>query len=366
MHIAFDARELTQPPRGMGVYLLAVAKGLLACGVRVSLLADRPLLVTPSGSARQLKLRVKAGRVTGNHRLDRLVWQETVLPELLSHVRPDVYHAPANQGIPDNCPIPTLLTVHDLIPIIMPKDPEHFQYYQLAIGLAVNRADKVVTISKASRDDLLRIFPEARAKTRVIYNGVDRLPREGVNPCARHRPYVVYNGGFGYRKNVDILIRAFGKLVGKYPYQDYHLVLLGAKAEEYDRFRAEARKLGLGRRIVWPGYLDRQELGPVIRDAMCSVLPSKYEGFALPPLEAMTVGCPVIVARNSAMPETVARAGLFVATGDVADLARQLERMASSSRLRNRLVMEGQRNLRRFTWNRTVDRLLSAYDSIVK
>lgn len=364
MHVAFDARELAQPPRGMGIYLLAVTQRLLTRGVKVSLLADRPLVATPDGPSRQLRVIVKAGHTTGGRRLDRLIWQETVLPKLLRRIRPDVYHAPANQGIPENCPTPTVLTVHDLIPIIMPQDPGHYQYYSLAIGLAVNRADRIVTISKTSRDDLYKFFPVARTKTRVIYNGVDRLSSDGVNPYAGRAPYFIYNGGFGYRKNVDVLLQAFAKVSRKREYRNHNLVLVGAKAEDYDRFRAVARRLGLTRRVLWPGYLGRQELGPVIRDAVCSVLPSRYEGFALPPLEAMTVGCPVIVARNSAMPETVGRAGLFVRTGDVDDLVRQLERMASSPRLRQRLVREGRRNLRRFSWDRTADSLLSDYRSV--
>lgn len=366
MHIAYDARELRQTPRGIGVYLMHVVDHFISRGHRITLLSDGPLVWRPAIRSARFRVVTRRGPETGSWRLNRIVWQETVLPRMLSRICPDVFHAVANQGIPADTGIPSVLTIHDLIPVVMPKDVEQRYYYQFVDSLAINRADWIVTISKYSERDLYRIFPEAKNKTTVIYNGMDALEVAPGNPFGRYQPYVTYSGTFERRKNVDVLVRGFAKFVRKRNHHHFRLLLPGAKDNEYRRLREIASELGIANRIKFLGYVTRAELGSLFQDAFCMVFPSRYEGFGLPPLEAMSVGCPVIVAKNTSLPEAVGRAGLYVPTGSVIAVSEALQKLAHNEGNRQRLVKAGYRQVKHFSWDRNVTALLRIYQNLLR
>lgn len=366
--IAFDARQLNGKPEGMGVYLIKVVEYLLAKGHEVYLLSDqKPLYWRPSAHTKQCHVVARPRRKDLNVFLSSFIWQEIELRKLLETVKPDVYHAPANEGIPELKRIPSVLTMHDLSAVALEDYYGANMFYKEAsYGLSVNRADKIICISKYTERDLLRLFPEANGKTILNYNGVDVLDPTRSNPYADQVPYIVYNGRFSARKNVDVLIRAFAQIAKMPQYDDFRLLLLGSRIKIYPQIRDLVEKLGLADRVTFTGFVPTHKLGSILHDAHCSIYPSRYEGFGLPPLEAMTVGCPVIVSHNTSLIEVVNHAGLMVPTGDENAIVEAFVRLTEEHALRQRLIQRGYKNIKRFTWNKHGAKLVAIYRRLVQ
>lgn len=368
MKIAFDARQLNKKLEGIGVYLSHVVDYVLEKGHEVVLVSDQPKMFwKPARHRSRCRVVWRPRRRNLNVFLSSFIWQEVELPRLLNKIRPDVYHAPGNEGVPEGLKMPSVLTMHDLSALVIPDYYGHNSYYKhAAYGLSIHRADAIACISKYTQQELQRIFPDVNEKTFLNYNGIDPLDETGENPFAAKAPYIVYNGRFSIRKNIDVLVRAFAKIARMPQYDDLSLLLMGSRIKDFVRIKSLVRELGLSKRVEFTGYVPREVLGPIIRDATCSVYPSKYEGFGFPPLEAMSVGCPVIVSHNTALIETVGTAGIQVPTGEINPLVQAIIRLSQDPRLRKRMVERGYRNVRRFSWNRHGAKLVSKYQGLTK
>jgi glycosyltransferase involved in cell wall biosynthesis len=143
-------------------------------------------------------------------------------------------------------------------------------------------------------------------------------------------------------------------------------VILGEKLDTYDRINALVKKIGLTKKVVFTGYIDSKHMGPVLADAFCSIYPSLYEGFGFPPIESMSVGCPVITADNSSLPEVVGKAGLYFKATDVDGIVRQFTKLARDKKLRAKLVQMGYQNIKRFSWDKNYQQVLKIYNQLAK
>jgi len=303
------------------------------------------------------------GRLPGQVRLLRCwtgargfgghLWEQIVLPGLVR--RGELLWSPANTG-------PLLLrnqvvTVHDLSPV---DHPEWFNrtfalWYRRLLPALTTRARKVITDSAFSKTRIVARTGVPASKVVVIPPGVDTarfsVPEPSALQAAQARyglsgRYVLAVGSLEPRKNLPRLVHAWEQLQERHP--DVALVLVGSRAHTLRRVT-----LGDGRSLRLLGYVPDSDLSLLYGGATCLAIPSLYEGFGLPVLEAMACGAPVVAARAGALPEVVSDAGLLVDPLDVDQLAATLSRVVVDGDLRAALSQRGVERAGHFSWDRT-------------
>jgi glycosyltransferase involved in cell wall biosynthesis len=302
-------------------------------------------------------------------------WRVIPFARLWTHVRlaaeilvraPDVLFVPAHV-LPLTHP-PSVATIHDLGYCHFPEAHTRRARLYLEWGTRHNaRASRlVIADSRATRDDLVRLYGVPQRKTRVAYPGI----RPGLAPVHEHaaidrvldkygipRPYLLYVGTLQPRKNLLRLIEAFAAL------PDGHvLVLAGKKGWLYSDILERAQRSGVGHRVIFTGYVPDDDLPALLSGAQLFVFPSLYEGFGLPVLEAMACGIPVVCSDTSSLPEVAGDAALLVPPTDVSALAAAMSRALTDAELRSTLVRRGMEQAAQFTWQRCAEKVLQALE----
>jgi glycosyltransferase involved in cell wall biosynthesis len=293
----------------------------------------------------------------------------------------DLYHATDFVLPPTSVRTRTLLTVHDLS---FARDPDSTTaalrgYLNQVVPRSVTRAFHVLADSQATKNDLIDLYNASPDKITVLYSGVDARfnphPQRGEEERIRqryklgHQPFILGLGTLQPRKNYSRLILAFAKIadvsqrLGRRPII-HNLVIVGKKGWMYDNIIADAARLGIRTRIVFPGYVDDEDLPALYRAADLFVFPSLYEGFGLPPLEAMACGTPVVTSNVSSLPEVVGDAGLTVDPTDVNALANAMSRALQDSELREQMTARGLARASQFTWLRAARELREVYQQV--
>ena len=305
------------------------------------------------------------------------------MPALLRRAGLDVYHAP-NYLIPlpafprrrRRATVRCVVTIHDVIPMIFPhhaprsrKSRVYPLYRRLMIEIA-RRADQIISDSETSRRDVisyLRIMGPAQAKVHAVYCGVAphfrpvaSAPLRNGDP--RHEPAtVLYVGRADPYKNLVALVQAFAQARKRCPFP-MQLALVGARDARYPEAERRAQELGIAADLKWIGRLSDQELAETYRQARVLVMPSRYEGFGLPVLEAMASGTPVICGDIGTLREIAGDAATFVDPDDVDGLAQQLVRILTEPASAAGLVSNGLTRAARFTWDETARQTLAVYE----
>jgi glycosyltransferase involved in cell wall biosynthesis len=267
-------------------------------------------------------------------------------------------------------PTPTILTIHDLQPLAMPR---HFRFDKRAFnGFAVPRsvraARDVVTLTEFTKRDLherLQVSPE---RVTVVPPGFDQ-PAPGVSEDDRarvrrvygigDRPYFLFPAITYPHKNHLMLLRAFARVVETHP--ETVLILTGGEAHKEEEVRIMARTLGIADRVTRTGRIPAADIDVLYREAAALTFPSLYEGFGLPVLEAMSRGCPVIAANATALPEVVRDAGLVLPPSDPEEWSAAMISVLEDDDLRSRLVRLGHERARHYDWTFSAERLADVY-----
>ncbi len=317
------------------------------------------------------------------------------LPRLWTHVRlawevrrhsPDVLFVPAHV-MPLMCPVPTVVTVHDLGYLCYPQ--AHRPYDRWYLDLTTRRharlAAYIVADSQATRDDLVRHYQADPDRVIVVYPGRDeklaRVESPGAVTDVRERygilgvpseakrrtngmggDYLLYLGTLQPRKNLVRLVEAFAHL--QPAAIDMQLVLAGKKGWHCEVLIDRVRSLGLSGRVAFPGYVDDDDKAALISGATALVYPSLYEGFGLPVLEAMACGTPVLTSNVSSLPEVAGNAALLVNPLNVDDISAGISRLITDADLRRSLVMKGYAQVRKFSWARAGYQVLQVLESV--
>lgn len=249
---------------------------------------------------------------------------------------------------------PLLVTIHDILHVAMPQymPGMHKRLYARTLLAAVrSKARAVICSSRFTADELMRVVGVPASRIEVIYLGVD-AGWFGADARARPQanPYFVFVGNVKAHKNVAGLVDAFRLVAERVPHD---LVIVGKKEGFITGDRTvEASAAALGERVKFTGLVDEALLKRYVACAEALVLPSFYEGFGLPPLEAMACGCPVIVSDRASLPEVCGDAALYCNPDDANDIAARMLAVASSEALRGQLREKGIAHARRFTWDR--------------
>src|SRR5262245_40927137 len=324
--------------------------------------------------------------------------------ELLAHA-PDVLFVPAHVlplGAPLRRRMRTVVTVHDLGYLRFPEAHTQAQrlYLRLSTLWSARAASRLIAISAATRDDLVRVAGVRPEKIAVVHHGLSPrfrpvadgeiaavLRRYGIaganehaigagdhTPAGEHkaRPYLLYVGTVQPRKNLVRLIEAFAQLDDRRPTTDdrrptagqiiapnlqsaicnLQLVIAGKRGWLTEEIERRAAELGVAERVRFTGYVADEDLPSLLSGALAFVLPSLYEGFGMPVLEAMACGAPVLASNTSSLPEVAGDAALLVDPTDTAALADGLARLATDAGLRAELRARGLARAAEFTWDR--------------
>ncbi len=300
----------------------------------------------------------------------RAVWEQVFQPIHLVRDAVDLIHGPA-YALPLLCPTQSVVTIHDLSFLLYPAafNCGNRLYLKLMTHLAVQRADAVIAVSEHTRQDVIRLLKAPAGDVYVVPNGIDPhfrpLPADEV--CAfraqRRLPerFMLCISTIEPRKNLTTLIRAYAVLGDI----EHKLVIGGGRGWKYENVFALVEELNLADRVWLPGFVQHDELPYWYNAADLFVYPSIYEGFGLPPLEAMACGTPVITSNTSSLPEVVGTAGLMVNPTDIQALADAISRVLSDKALAASMAAQGLARAEGFSWKATATRTAAVYDALL-
>jgi glycosyltransferase involved in cell wall biosynthesis len=289
----------------------------------------------------------------------------------------DVMLNPNGASLPIGTLLPTVTTIHDLTPMVMPCFPRRIT---LLLKFLLSRSAKssaaIITVSEHSRQDIVRICGVPPSKVHVVYEGYDRALFHDARPdrAALHelrarlgigRPYVLHHGAVQPRKNLPRLIAAYAESLARNPKLDLDLVLGGPLAWQFEETVAAAKSACTGRaKVVLTGSLSDQELSLLLRGAELEVIPSLYEGFCLPMVEAMACGVPTIAANSSCLPEISGGLLGYFDPCSVEEMAACMAEVLRSSDLRAELAGRGKERAQQFSWELCAQQTLDVLEQV--
>jgi glycosyltransferase involved in cell wall biosynthesis len=364
MRVAIDARKLHD--FGIGTYI----RNLLRHLARIDQSSEFLLLTTEADLGIAASLGPNFRTVlepSGNYSIA----EQVHIPWLLWKEKPDVYHA-THYVLPPAVPCPAVVTIHDCIHLRFPEYlPSRFAYAyaRASIWAAAHRASHILTVSEASKEDILHYVHVPPERITVTYNALDE--QFGAAPGAEdielvreryqlHHPFVLYVGNIKPHKNLVRLIDAFAGL-RRDGFPDLTLLIIGDEISKLPALRHAVHSHKLHKHVRFLGFLSDHTLAALYRLASVFVFPSLYEGFGLPPLEAMASGTPVVTSNVSSMPEVAGDAAVLVDPHDTVDIKDGMKRVLTDAALRESLVRKGLERARHFSWETSVRQTLAVY-----
>lgn len=377
MRVAFDASFLHRPPSGTGVYvasLLAAMRGV-QLDLEIQMIGDGTDVVPDAvGDARRgLTAEDILRPLTMNPKLTRAAWELVGVGAAAWRVRPDVLHVPSFAA-PIAIPCPLVVTVHDVIPLVLPeyRASRAMRLHLALLARTVRLASIVITPSHAAAADASRVLGIPADRLRVTHEAADPACAPLADPSAvRDRlrslgvvgRYVFNIGGFDVRKNLPLLLRAFAE-VRQALDESLQLVIAGAPHSDnpavYPPLGPLIQELGLQKAVVLTGRVTDADKVALHQGAALYVTPSNYEGFGLTALEAMACGVPTIAARRSSLPEVVGDGGLLVEP-EMGPLASLMRLVLSNPDVAADLRSSGLARAAEFSWERTARQTIDAY-----
>ena len=377
MKVAIDTRRIRD--FGVGTYIRNLLQALAAAdaGHRYSLICspeDRALFADlPSNFEAVVYERRDSSRM-----------DHFELPRLIRKLHADVTHIPFHR-VPLLLEKPYAVTIHDLSSLFF-DDASGILHaargFRLRRGL--ERAGGIIAVSGATRRDVMNLVPGAADRIRLIYNAPDPsflAGRADEAPTAdvreRHRileryqiryPFLLYAGSIRPQKNIPRLIEAFAVArsgLENHPgYRDLRLIIIGDEISRHPDVRRAVIHSRVEHCVRFLGFIPLDTLRIFHELATAFVFPSLYEGFGLPPLEAMASGTPVIASAVSSLPEVVGGAAMLVNPENVFDIARGITEVLLNDALREELIVKGRIQAARFSWARTADEVLKLYEEL--
>ena len=367
MRVAIDARKLHD--FGIGTYIRNLLKQL----ARLDQTTEYVLLTRESDLAVASQLGPNFRSVlepSPNYSLR----EQIHVPWVLMREKPDVFHAP-HYILPIGVRAHSVVTIHDCIHLMFPQylpNRMAYTYARMAMWSAARRSDCILTVSQASKRDILHFFAVPPDKIEVIYNAIDE--RFGLEPnadaVARVREryqldqrFVLYVGNIKPHKNLVRLIEAFAAL-RQGDLDDLKLLIIGDEISKLPALRRAVHSLKLHKHVRFLGYQPDDTLAILYRLASVFVFPSLYEGFGLQPLEAMASGTPVVTSNVSSLPEVTGNAAVLVDPHDVGSIEHGMRRVLTDPALAAEMRRQGLLRAREFSWERSVKRTLEVYQKV--
>jgi len=300
------------------------------------------------------------------------------MPYALSKANVDVVHFPAHWHTQSsafflNRSVKKILTIHDLIPLLYPDSYSRnlAKRWNTSLKLIVNRADHIITISQKTREDCIKYLDIPKKDITVtplgysnVYHRMENIKevKKYIKTNYNLEGYILFVGRVEARKNLTPLIKALYEL--KKSGLNHKLVIIGGMGWQHEEVLQEIQRLNLEDEVIFPGYIREEDLVKFYNAADLFVYPSLYEGFGLPPLEAMACGIPVITSNTSSLPEVVGDAGIMVDPLDVDALADSMHRVLTDEALQRKLRDKGIARSREFSWEKTARKTWQVYEQV--
>jgi glycosyltransferase involved in cell wall biosynthesis len=365
MRTIVDIRTVSDHFPGIGRYTYQLALGLVRCKDRESLL----LLFNPESSNTRFDISALASepdvRIVATAARPFTAREQLRLPGELQKLSPQATHFPY-PIMPYAAPRPFVLTIHDIIPV---RFPQYFTVrqrimYRISLSLALRSAACVICVSEATRSDLISAFRVDSRLLFVVHEGIaesfqppakDELQRVRI-AYGLPEKYFLYLGSNKPHKNLPMLIDAYARLRSCPP-----LIVAGIEDSRYTLARRRVDFLDLKDRVRFVGAVVERDLPALYGGALAFVFPSSYEGFGLPPLEAMACGVPVVCSNIPSLCEAVGNAALLFNSEDPAAIAAALERILQDEKLRTNLRDQGFRRAAELPWSLAAEKTMSLY-----
>lgn len=369
MRIAIDARKLHD--FGIGTYV----QNLLRQLARLDGVHDYVVFCVKADEASLADLGPRF-RIVVDNSLPYSVLEQLSIPARLAQERVDLFHSP-HYVLPPLVPCKSVVTIHDCIHLMFPQYlPSRlaYGYAKTFMWWAAHRSARVLTVSDASKRDILRYFDIPADKVTVIHNGLDG--RMGVPPPEAdvHRvrerfqlqeQFILYAGNVKPHKNVERLIDAF-HLLHSNGFEHLKLLIVGNDISKYATLRRAIHAHNLHKYVRFLGFVPDTTLAILYRLASVFVFPSLYEGFGFPPLEAMASGTPVVTSNISSLPEVVGSAAVLVDPYDARSIADGIRSVLTDERLRQDLHAKGLEQVRKYSWETAARETLAIYDQVAR
>lgn len=367
MLIGIDGNEANIKNRvGVGQYaynLLVQLEKIDTKNQYIIYLKNKPLSDLPQESP---KWRYK---VFGPQKL----WTKIALPInlFLQKEKLDLFYSPSHYS-PQFCPCPTIPTIHDLGYLKFQEQFTKKDLYQLInwTEASVKRAAHIVTVSRFSLNEIIRTYDIPKSIITIAYNGVDTPPKinkedfcNTINKFNLNKPYFLYLGTLKPNKNIPFLIKSFSKFLSdNHQKKDHLLVIAGKKGWLFDEIFRTVKEENLENNVIFTDYITETEKWILYTNSICLILPSVYEGFGIPVIEAMKVGTPTISSNIEVLKEVVDKAGVFIDPNNISDLSNKLLNMCNE-KYRSELSEKGRIRAKNFTWENTAKSVLTAFET---
>lgn len=382
MKIGIDIRAIGQQRTGDEYYTLNLVRNLLKIDKK-----NQYFLFTNTNETKKIKEKILAGLNNKNIEVVsvlpsfKLFWTIFLLPRVAKRLNLDVLHVQyiAPLGLSQKTKLIT--TIADVsfkaYPELIKKTDLFF--LNLLIPLSLRKADKIVAVSKFTKNEIIKYYKTKAEKIKVVYNGEasEIFKKENINSenilekIGIKKPYLFYIGTHQPRKDIPTLIEAFLLLKKQEKkFENLQLVIGGKlKAHNYDPkidlILSEAKKDQEDKKfikdIIFTGYLENEELVSLYKEAEIFVFPSLYEGFGLPLIEAMVSETPVVCSDIECFKEVAGEAGEFYQAGDVEELKKALLKLLDDSKRRNDLVKKGREQAKKYSWKKTAEKMLKIF-----
>lgn len=300
----------------------------------------------------------------------RIPWEHLVAPLLLRATKADIYHG-MHVAMPLFCPVPAVVTVHDLAPMSFPQTFRGYNrtYLNWSARVTGRNAKHILAVSEFTKRELMRLLDVPAERITVTPNACDeRFKPASPAEIAQFRSrvglpehFILFVGTLEPRKNLPNLLEAFAKIATR---TDAPLIIGGGKGWMYDRIFSRLEELNLKDRVHFPGFLASEDLPLWYAAASVFVFPSRWEGFGIPPLEAMACGTPVVSSNRSSLPEVVGDASLMVDPEDIDGMGEAILRILNDKDLAQELRERGLQQAKRFSWKTSAERTLKVYEEV--
>lgn len=368
MRIAIDIRKINE--FGVGTYIWNLVRNLAELDDR-----NAYLLL---GSRRNFH---ELGPLPGNFKQlyeeGSSTWiNQCAIPLALRRNKIDVFHAPHPEA-PYWGLTKLVVTVHDCVHLLFPRrDASKFQNYRSYLGTkrVIKRAQHVLAVSHSTKADLVRFFKTPEWKISVVHNALDeRFALDHMSEDQEHvleryqlkGPFVLYSGKIRTHKNLHRLIEAFAVLKNELAddarYKHLRLIIIGDELSSHPYLRLTVIRSGVQHDVRFLGFVPYSILKVFYRSAAVFAFPSLYEGFGLPPLEAMANRTPVLASNTSSLPEVLEDAAVLVNPENVFDIARGMKSILTDDCLRQELIEKGVRQTSKFSWKVAAQKTLETY-----
>lgn len=333
------------------------------------------LVFLPENSALDLSdnFKIKSSRPFTNNNF----WDAVKLPNNLTGTNIDIYHIPQNGiGLSQNINCHNTITLHDIIPLKMPETvSDHYLYiFNKELPRIIDNCDGILTVSEFSKQDIAKEFNFPKDKIFVthlaaedIYKPLDKTLCKDIikKEYGIDDDFILYVGGFSPRKNIIGLIEAFSKLPCD-TRKNLKLVITGKKGISYSKYKDRTIELSIENDVIFTDFIPLEKLPIFYNASKLLVYPSFYEGFGLPPLEAMACGTPVITSNLTSLPEICLNSAYLINPYDIDSLALSISEVLQDDVLRKSMIKLGLIKSSNYSWDLTAIETLKAYRKIIQ